>query len=135
MYSPLYLLGFVMMLYGASAEAAQVDWMSAANGIATERGVAYSGCSQAVSATDSKARKVALMRAQANIARMRSTAVSGEERLSVNSGAGNVSRYSLSVVEESDDFILPLVVMEEELVVVDNVSNFCVLVIEQKPGV
>ena len=118
------------MFIGIAARADPIDWRSAVNGVSVGQGRAYAGCALAHSVADLNARKIAVLRAMANLVRSRHALVSGSEHAVTGSHKENNS-YSVSVVEESDDFVLPIDVVNEEMTVIENVTNLCVLVIEK----
>jgi hypothetical protein len=121
----------VAVLCCVTAGAEPINWDRAEGGVSVVQGTAYSGCAVAGSIADVRARKVAILRAQANIVRSRHLLVSGVEHAKVNNQETG-SSYSLKVVEESSDFLRQVVVVDEELAMISNVRNLCVLVVEQE---
>ena len=118
----------VALICGVSAWAEPVDWIRAEGGIPFDQTIAYSGCSPATSLADQKAYKVALLRAQANIARSRNVMVSGEEHLAA--GQQGKTDYKMIVYETSSGFLNQLAVVNQEITKIDNVRQLCLLVIE-----
>ena len=124
-----YLPGIMAMICAVTAWAEPVDWLRAENGIPLEQSTAFAGCSPAESLADQKAYKVALLRAQANIARAKHVTVSGEEHITAGQ-QGNVD-YKMTVFEASSAFLGQLDVVDKEITEIDNVRQLCLLVIER----
>lgn len=127
-----FLPGIIAMLCGVTAWAEPIDWRRAEGGVSFEQTIAFSGCAPVQSFADHKAYKVALLKAQANIVRTRNIEVSGEEHMTTGL-QGNVD-YKRIVSETSSAFLDPLIVVNQEIIVIDNVRQLCLLVIERNKG-
>ena len=120
--------GIIVLISGMTAWAEPIDWLRAEGGVPFERAVAFSGCAPSGSLTDKQAYKVALLRAQANIARTKHVTVSGEEHMTDQQGSAS---YNLTVFETTGDFLNPIMVVNQEITDIDNVQQLCLLVIER----
>jgi hypothetical protein len=119
----------VAMSLSMHAWAETFDWRSAEKGIPFESTVAFSGCTPSASLSDQRAYKIALLRAQTNMTRTRNIEVSGEEHMAT--GLQGTTEYKKTIVETAEDFIQPLVVVNQQLTVLDKVEYLCLLVVER----
>lgn len=106
-----------------------VDWVQSERGVPVGNTTAFSGCSPAASISDQLARKSAILRAQANIARTKQLAVSGEEHLTTDQHGD--THYDMTVSESTGAFLHPVSVVNEEITKLDDVQYLCVLVVEK----
>lgn len=125
------LLWIAALLCSVAAGAEARGLPHAERGIPIDQANAFSGCAPAASLADRKARNIALLRAQAALARAKHVTVSGEEHLATGRQIGS-GRYSMVVSETSEVFLAPVIVVKEEIMQIDNVSQLCVLVAESK---
>jgi hypothetical protein len=100
------------------------DWIAAESGIRVGSTKAFAGCTPSSTEADENVQKIAILKAQANIARSRNIDVSGEEHISGD-------HYSNTISEISASTIHPLSVIEQELALIDGRLNLCVLVVEK----
>lgn len=121
-------IGCVTALGIASVLAESFNWENAENGVSIGQALAFPGCAPSTSITDQKARKVAILKAQARIARTRSITVSGEEHSKTQQGGDN---YKMTVVEVVSSYLRPVTVVREEITNIDGIQNLCVLVVEK----
>jgi len=126
------LIGVVALLCAVAAGAEARGSPHAERGIPADQAGAFYGCAPAASLADRKARNIALLRAQAALARAKHVTVSGEEHLATGRQMGS-GRYSMVVSETSEVFLAPVMVVKEEIMQIDNnVSQLCVLVAESQ---
>jgi hypothetical protein len=121
------ILTIVSLMLCMSAGAETFDWLGAEAGVQYEQSNAFSGCAKAESVADQKARKVAILKAQANMSRARYITIAGEEHLF---GVRGNDRYGAKIVETTETFIAKLSVVKEEFTQIDNGLQLCVLVAE-----
>lgn len=117
----------IVMMAATLAHGDSLDWPAAEKGILVGAFVAFSGCTPAAGVID-KARTVALLKAKVNISRTRELMVSGTEHAVTDSSGKN--QYSFTVAEKTSATLRPVRLIKEELVVLEGVSNLCVLVAE-----
>jgi hypothetical protein len=116
------------LLCSPDAGAESVDWIRAERGIQFGGSIAFSGCAPAKSISDGGARKIARLRAQANLARSRSVSISGEEHMFTD--RQDNARYDMAVSETTGAFLHPVTVVREIMTQSGTVSELCLLVVE-----
>lgn len=118
----LFLLSFCSAVAHAGAE---LDWESAEHGIEVEGRVAYAGCASLAYAYGGvmKARRIAHLRAQSNMAKASRLEVDGGE-----SASGD--RYSIAITEYSASYLRPIEVIQEGITFDGSDSRYCVLASE-----
>ena len=121
------------MMCAITAWAEPIDWLRAENGVPFEQSTAFSGCSLAESLADQKAYKLALLRAQANVARAKYVTVSGEEH--ITAGQHGNDDYKMTLFEASSAVLGQLDVVAQELTEIDKARQLCLLVIERRKKV
>lgn len=122
------LLAVCVLMCCLSAGAEPFDWQGAESGVHYRQSVAFAGCAKAETLSDLRARKVAILKAQANITRTRFVAVSGEEHLATG-GPGD-GHYRATVIETSASFMPQIMVVKEDVAFFENARHLCVLVAE-----
>lgn len=120
------------MLTAINASADTFDWVAAEDGVPFGQSIAFAGCAPATSIEDTTAWKIALLRAQARRARQGEIAVSGEEH--IEQIAGGESRYRVEIMETASSFLPPPTVVRQEIAIIGQVSELCLLVVEQPPN-
>jgi dihydroxyacetone kinase len=116
------------MFCAVTVWAESIDWLRAENGVPYEQSIAFSGCSPAGGLADQKAYKIALLRAQANVARAKQATISGEEH--ITAGQHGSAGYKIKIFETSSAFLGQLDVLVQEIIEIDNMRQLCLLVIE-----
>jgi len=112
------------LLLSAPVFASDVDWQAAEGGVFFNDRLAYAGCAKLTLSAE-MAKKVAVLRAAANNARVHNLSVSGGEQLESSSGA---SKLKYTIVESADAVLRSSTVLYEEVVTADGDSSLCVLV-------
>lgn len=122
-------IGITTAISIAVVTAGPLDWWNANDGVAIDGATAYPGCAPAASASDQKARKTAILKAQARIARTRNIAVSGEEHGKTQQGEDS---YSVKIEETANAYLRPVAVIKELMTNIDGTPQLCVLVVEKR---
>ena len=117
------LAGLVIIALPAFGE----DWTDATDGIKIKGQVAFPGCAKAGSGFDTKALRVATLRAQANKARAESKVVSGREQLQYGN---NHDQYGVTIYETSKAYMNKVSVIDSKIAMIDDVQQLCVLIVE-----
>ena len=115
---------FAALLSSASAFASDVDWQAAEGGGFFNARPAYAGCAKLTLPAEI-AKKIAVLRAAANNARVHNLSVSGSEQLESSSGT---SKLKYTIVESADAVLRSYTVLYEEVVAADGDSSLCVLI-------
>ena len=122
----LLLLYFSMLMSAAPmAEPIPDDWVLKERVLLNDGTPAYTGCA----IESASARQIAILRAEAGLARTRSTVVSGSEHLRSVSPKKD-GEYHVSINETAASIVLPVSVLAEATTQADGERLICVLVVE-----
>jgi hypothetical protein len=129
-------LAIVVLLLGTgsvamwflTSKALPLGWVFSNESVRVGDAIAFPGCASAKTIDDSSALKLAVIRAQANLARWKNVTITGTEQSKSNN---NESHYSLTVSETAEAYMRPVVIVDRQLAVIDETSQLCVLVTER----
>lgn len=122
-------LALLLISPPAFSEADGIDWVAAEKGILYNGDLVFSGCVRTDLRTN-QSMKIAAMKARANIAKTRGLTVDGHESLAI---AGKESTFSSVITETASANLRPIKIVFEEMVMVEHLSEYCVLVKEENP--
>jgi hypothetical protein len=124
----LFLGSGTVAMWFITSKASNLDWWLTDDKVLIGDSIAFPGCALSKSIDDPGAMKKAVIRAQANLVRSKKVSISGAEQ---SKSSGYANNYSLSVSETAEAYMKPTVVVEKKLVVIDDMSQLCVLVMER----
>lgn len=108
-----------------TAPALSADWTEAEEGVQENGQMAFPGCAPAESIVDKKALKIAILRAQANVARSQSNVVSGTEQLLIGK---NKDQYKVTIYETNEAYMNKVSIIDRKMAQIDGLEQLCVLI-------